>query len=240
MDVSLKNKLEDLRRRIRRLDSALIPFSGGVDSAFLMRVCRDELGEKAVAVTTYAANYPHSELVMAKRIAKILGVQHVVYEPSGDERGKAPAHRGANFYSSLKSLAMRMKLKSVIDTCHGDDVDKDKHFIEAKRAGVSCPLLESQLTKAEIRVLAKELGLPSWDKCPPSGNARPVGRLSKALIVKEYLASLGVKDTYVRMGGKKLTLLSGKRDIALLVKHMDAIRRKMRSLGFSEVLLEAA
>jgi len=243
MEVPLKEKLEDLRKRIRKLDSALIAFSGGVDSAFLTRICREELGEKAVAVTAQSSTYPHSELIMAKRIAKILGVKHVVYDPATDEHshGKGPSCNSANIYSALKCLAMRMKLKSVLDASHRDDLsERRKRFIAAKSAGVRSPLLESQLTKAEIRVLAKELGLPNWDK-PASGCGRVVktrSRLSKALLAKRALDSLGAKDACVRMSGKKITIMARSREMGLLVRKFDLMHRKLRSLGFTEILLK--
>lgn len=196
IDETLESKLEDLRRRIRRLDSALIAFSGGVDSTFLMRICRDELGEKAVAVTASSPDYPGSELTLAKRVAKILGVKHVVYDPVAHER---EPHRGAqkcrstNLYSSLKCLAMRMKVKSVLDASHRDDADEGgKMFIAARQAGIRSPLLESQLSKAEVRLLAKEFGLPNWDM-PSSGNGAGLTRaavrkrVGKAAAVNGYL-----------------------------------------------------
>ncbi len=170
MDRRLERKLSTLRERIRKLDSALVAFSGGVDSSFLMRICRDELGEKAVAVTTLSDNYPRSELSVAKRVAKIIGVRHLVIEAPRPREARPV--RGSNVYSTMKSVAMRMQLKNVLDGSHTDDACERGHsYLMAKAAGVRSPLLESNLTKAEVRLLAKELRLPNWDK-PSSSMAR--------------------------------------------------------------------
>ncbi|MFZ5501501.1 MAG: hypothetical protein ACOY58_06285 [Candidatus Micrarchaeota archaeon] len=117
MEKALEHKVTKLRERIRKLDGALVAFSGGVDSAFLMRIVRDELGDKAVAVTALPKGYPRADLAMARRVAKILGVKHLVvrqqkadHETAGICNGaRAHAVHGCNLYSQLKSVAMRMK-----------------------------------------------------------------------------------------------------------------------------------
>jgi uncharacterized protein len=110
-----------------------------------------------VAVTSLSDDYPNPELAVAKRIAKIIGIKHVVLE----------THAGAGInglsmvYSNLKSVAMRMKLKNAIDSSHIDDANERK--LAAKRARIKSPLLETNLSKAEIRLLAKELGISTFD-----------------------------------------------------------------------------
>ncbi len=264
MDKRLGRKLSNLRERIRKLDSALVAFSGGVDSAFLMRICREELGEKAVAVTTLSENYPRGELSVARRVAKIIGVKHLVLEPgkpSMDVSAQPKAHmpRSGNVYSTLKSVAMRMKIKHVLDGSHNDDADeRGRHFLAARAAGVRSPLLESDLSKAEIRLLAKELGLPNWDK-PASGGrggrdrakardakhaAKRAGAKTRAgkadrLAAAEYVSSL-VKGGQARLkvaGGKAL-ILARKSAVVPLAAKLGPIKRKLKSLGYNEVLLE--
>ena len=248
MDKRLERKLNTLRERIRRLDSAVVAFSGGVDSSFLMRICREELGEKAVAVTALSDNYPRSELSVARRVAKIIGVKHVVYDPSKPVCDPKPpkslqAGRSSNLYSSMKCIAMRMKLKHVLDGSHQDDAsERGRSFLEARRAGVRSPLLESNLSKAEIRLLAKEFGLPNWDKSPSAlprvqkGKARGAER---RLFAHAYLQSLDRKAR-VSLRGNSAYITVGKDGMVALARRITEIRRKMKALGFSDVFLKMA
>jgi len=163
---SLLSKLAMLRKKIRKMDSALVAFSGGVDSSFLLRICREELGEQAVAVTSLSHVYPQSELLMARRVARLLGASHVVLAPeenSDENEEEIPMDSGT--YTNLKGLAMRMQLKNVIDASHKDDFDsRSKSLLAARRAGVKSPLLECGITKAEINLLAKEFSIDSKTK----------------------------------------------------------------------------
>ncbi len=246
MDRRLERKLTSLRERIRKLDSALVAFSGGVDSSFLMRICREELGEKAVAVTALSDNYPRSELSVARRVAKIIGVKHLVYDPSRPACEPRPpkvtgAARGSSLYSSMKCIAMRMKLKHVLDGSHQDDAtDRGRSYLEARRAGVRSPLLESNLSKAEIRLLAKEFGLPNWDK-PPSSSARGGGMdkdAKRRSMARAYLFSLN-ESAHVRLHGDSAYIIVGKGGLVALARRIGAIKKKMKSFGFSEVYLKS-
>ena len=222
MDKTLERKLEKLRRRIRRLDGAIVAFSGGVDSSLLMRVCREELGEKAVAVTTVSDNYPETELSLARRIAKVIGARHIVHERDEDEDSP---------YSPLQELAMKMRIKDILDGSHKDDKEEaGRRFREARRAGVKSPLLESGLSKKEIRELSKELGLPNWDR-PSSGGMRKA---------RSYLERLGYKKVRLQRRGKCLLIISEKAGIMRALKELTRIRKRMRALGFRDVLFQVA
>jgi pyridinium-3,5-biscarboxylic acid mononucleotide sulfurtransferase len=246
MDRRLERKLNSLRERIRKLDSAVVAFSGGVDSSFLMRICREELGEKAVAVTALSDNYPRSELSVARRVAKIIGVKHVVYDATKPICEPRPpkivgSPRGSSLYSSMKCIAMRMKLKHVLDGSHQDDAtERGRSFLEARRAGVRSPLLESNLSKAEIRLLAKEFKLPNWDKPPSSSlKAGEAGKDAKRRAsAREYLLSLNA-NAQVRLQGGKAYIIVGKGGLVALARRISAIKKKMKSFGFSEVYLKS-
>ena len=241
MDKNLERKLNSLRKNIRKLDSALVAFSGGVDSTFLTRICREELGEKAVAVTTLSTSYPKSELSLARRVAKIVGVKHVVLDSNAE-----PQHddevTGSDMYSSLKTLAMMLKVKHVIDGSHKDDAfDRGQNFSAARHARVRSPLLESDLSKAEIRLLAKELKLPNWDKTSSSTKAKFKSQVTteptKLVLAKKYIQSLSSKSI-VQLQGKKLLILASKNGVVKLSKQLGKIEKKVESLGFSEVMLK--
>ncbi len=201
MERDLERKLASLRKKIRKLDSALVAFSGGVDSTFLTRICREELGEKAVAVTSLSTSYPKTELSLARRVARIVGVKHVVVDPAAAAGAHLPENGNSNMYSYLKSLAMRMKLKHVLVASHLDDLrEGGSNITAARRARVRTPLLESDLSKAEIRLLAKELGLPNWDK-PASSESRAYGKGGRLKAAQAYIRSLS-SGAALKVSGK--------------------------------------
>ncbi len=247
MDKNLERKLADLRTRIRKLDSAIVAFSGGVDSSLLMRVCRDELGDKAVAVTAFAGDYPSSELSLARRIAKVMGAKHLMHKMSPRPRNGGAPCKGKVF-TSLKDLAAHMKMKNVLDGSHRDDASENGFsFVAARAAGVRSPLLEAGLSKAEVRLLAKELGLPNWDR-PSSGCS---GELDASLqeikagsgfkmlqAAKRYLKStIKVKLPILCKTGKKLKIVLSKEDMVKVARKIDAVRKRMKTLGFNDVML---
>ena len=229
MDNGLVRKLDDLRKRIRKLDSALVAFSGGMDSSFLMRICREELGEKAVAVTALSSNYPAAELSLARRIARVIGARHIVYTPPED------GSRGCSPYPSMKCLAGGMKIKYVLDGSHMDDAnEKGAMFKAARKSGVRSPLLESNLSKADIRLLAKELGLPNWEASPELEGESLRSAIGSA---KRYIISLGVKGASVFVKVQDAHISAGKAGLSLMARHFDSVRRKMLTLGFSDAFL---
>jgi len=257
MDKGLERKLQDLRSRIRKLDCALVAFSGGVDSTLLLRICREELGERAVAVTALSNQYPSAELSLARRIARVMGVKHMTHAIpfSSVSQLKADKSEGqggpcmGRVYPSLKSLAARMRIKHVLDGSHVDDAsEKGFSFMAARRAGIRSPLLESGLSKAEIRLLAKELRLPNWEK-PASAFSERKGKnpqkndrstrteLKRLESARKYLSSKGLADFALVPRGESLCIITGKKNLLVLAGVMDAVRRRMRLLGFGNVVL---
>ena len=228
MAKRLEDKLEELRKSIRKLDSALAAVSGEIDNSFLVRILHQELGDKAVALKALSSSYPSEELSMARRVARIMDTR----ESLPDMGKKTPMPRGQHTYSSLKSLAMRTKIEHALEK--SVNRQKAKNLVIFRHAGLQSPILESNTSKGEVRLLAKELGLPNWER--PSSDARALSR--KTEIARKYVASMGFKDVRLEVRGKKISISVCNADLVFLARKSEAIISKMRSLGFSEVLLK--
>ncbi len=169
---SLQRKYDHLRRIVKEAGSAVLAFSGGVDSTFLLKVCADLLGEKALAVTARSETYPVRELKEAKNLARLIGVKHVVivseeldvpgFSDNPPDRCFLCKHE---LFSKVKQIARDHGIGSVFDASNIDDVgDFRPGRMAARKLMVRSPLEEAKLTKEEIRTLSRMLGLPTWNK----------------------------------------------------------------------------
>ncbi|MBI5046397.1 hypothetical protein HZC07_01555, partial [Candidatus Micrarchaeota archaeon] len=166
-------------------------------STFLLRICKDELGQKAVAVTFLPENYPKSDISIARHLAKLIGVKHVSKSLPSDSdsilcKGK--------MYSSLRTFAADMNFSAFLNASHKDDESEGSFNLSAARhAGVRSPLLESGLSKAEILLLSNELGLPNLEKLGArfssmvSYRDKPVTKPTRSLSTKKLRSSVGTK-----------------------------------------------
>jgi len=168
--MAAHEKLNKLTRRLRRLGSVLVAYSGGVDSTFLLRAATEALGDRVLAVTALSETYTKREVEQAARQAKEMGVRWRLIKTSEleDARFRSnPPDRcfycKSELFGRLAKMAKRSRLAAVVD---GSNVDDLKDYRPGARAkvehGVISPLQEAGLTKKEIRSLSKEWGLPTW------------------------------------------------------------------------------
>lgn len=249
---TVQNKLNNLKKIIRNLDSALIAFSGGVDSSLLAKVCHDVLGRKCIAVTAVSETYPREDLESAKRIAKIVGIKHVIIrtnEMKNKNFARNPKDRcyfcKTELFSELAKLAKRMKMKSIIDGTNADDIKELRPGLKAKEEfGVTSPLCIASLGKNEIRFLSKEMELPTHDRpsSPCLASRIPYNseiNLKKIKSIEDAegaIKSLGYKTVRVRHHGDiaRIEIGDGKVDLKRLQKAAEDIKR----LGFKYVALD--
>jgi pyridinium-3,5-biscarboxylic acid mononucleotide sulfurtransferase len=173
----MESQLQDKERRLAEIVDDLgrvtVAFSGGVDSSYLLAVCIDRLGaENVVAVTVDSPLLPRAELATAREIARLLGARHEVIvfdELSTPEIASNPADR-CYYCKRLRFeglLAYRQDHASAGVLLHGDNADDHLDYRPGARAaaelGVRAPLAEAGLTKADIRALSRQRGLPTWD-----------------------------------------------------------------------------
>lgn len=165
-------KLEQLRARMRGYGSALVAFSGGVDSTFVLRLAVEQLGERAVAMTALSASMSEDEVAEAKALATQLGARHLTVESKelDDPRYAAnPTNRCYFCKNELFTLTEMTRvaegLAVVLDGFNADDKKDHRPGHQAAREHrVVSPLADAGLTKNEIRAWSQRLGLPTWDK----------------------------------------------------------------------------
>ena len=256
MDAGLQQKKERLQALIEGMGSVAVAFSAGVDSTYLLKVSHDILGDRAVAVTARSPAVPQRELEAAKAFCRAEGITHVIVTPGElDTEGfrKNPPERcyicKRKILTELISAANALGISNVIE---GANTDDDGDYRPGKAAvaelGVKSPLREAGLTKAEIRALSKELGLPTWDK--PSfaclytrfayGETITEEKLVMVERAEQKLLDLGFERVRVRVHGDIARIEIDPAGFERIVKPETAseINAYLRKLGFMYVSLD--
>lgn len=242
---------------IRAQPRAVVAFSGGVDSTLLLRVCRDVLGRKnVVAVTGVSPTYTAEELKTARRIARGLGVEHVLIET--DELACAAFaanppdrcyHCKGELFDRILDLAKRRGIEAVYDATNTDDLDDYRPGRRAtEERGVTSPLLLAGLAKKDVRRISKKLGLPSWDKPAnpclasrvPYGTPITLETLDKIRAGEMFIRGLGFAVVRLRHHDRLARIEVPAADFARLMKPATArrIAAKLRSLGYLWIALD--
>ncbi len=256
----LKKKLNKLAGILRVYRKTLVAFSGGVDSTFLLKCCRDYLGgENVLAVTAVSPTYTRKELEAAKETAGELGVTHRIISTNEVDNPNFKANPQdrcyyckSELFSKLQEMAGKEGIGFVLDATNADDLkDYRPGSLAKKECGVHSPLAESGLSKQEIRRLSKELGLKTWDApqaaCLASrfayGQEIRTKDLSRVEQAEDFIRSLGFK--MVRLRHYQLpdkTLLArvevDAEDIERVTSHKSQVTSKLKKLGYNYVTLD--
>jgi len=249
-------KLNHLKDILAEMQSALIAYSGGADSTFLLKVAHDVMGERVVAATALSSTYPHAELEYAKRMAGDLGVRHVTIvtdELSNPMFAGNPTNRcywcKKELFSKLAGIAEKHNLDYVLDgSNHDDTVDYRPGMRAAMEHGVRSPLREAGFGKEEILHLSKKLGLRTWNKPAlaclasrlPYGTAITEDRLRRIDEAEEYVRSLGITQVRVRHHGDiaRIEVPIAEMDKVVRKKQMPRLVHKLKGLGYRYVTID--
>ncbi|MFH1432956.1 MAG: ATP-dependent sacrificial sulfur transferase LarE [archaeon] len=247
-------KLERLKKHIEKSGDMLIAFSGGVDSTFLARVAHDVLGDRAVAVTATSSTYPKRELLLAKRLAREIGIRHMVIESLETEipsfRENLPDrcyHCKKELFSKLKEVARKENIGNVADATNVDDLTDHRPGMRAKEElGVVSPLLDAGMTKDDIRSLSKDMGLYTWNKPAfaclasrfPYGTEITRDRLSVVERAEDIIRGLGVVQSRVRYHGNMARIEVCRADMQKVLDNSGKLAEAFLELGFVYVCLD--
>ena len=252
--MALNKKLLRLKKILKQMNSVLLAYSGGSDSTFLLKVAKDTLGEKVLAVTAVSATYPKEELILAKRLTRLLQARHAIIgtqELRDDNFLNNPPNRcyfcKKELFSRLKYLASKYKLRFVIDATNLSDKKDFRPGSQAKKElGVRSPLEEAGLTKADIRHLSRKLGLPTWNKpslaCLASRipyGVRITGDILKRIGRAERLIrSLGFAQVRLRHYNGLARIEVLKEEIPRLIKKKELIVDRLKKIGYNYVTVD--
>ena len=253
----MEKKYQKLVALLGEMDGALVAFSGGVDSSLLLCAAVEALGERAVAVTAVSAASPPGEENQAGGVARVLGVQHIkvqtdeVTDPRYRENSPDRCYycKGILF-SKLKELAGEQGLAGgVVEGSNMDDLGDYRPGRKAlQEHGIRSPLVEVELTKDEIRALAKERKLPVWDTPSaaclasrvPYGQEITPERLLRIGRAEAFLRALGFRQLRVRDHGAVARLEVEPLEIGRFAddKLRAVVVDELKGLGFSYVALD--
>ena len=252
----LENKYRDLESRIGRLGSALVAFSGGIDSTLVLAVASKALGKRVLAITAESDSVPKRELQAAQHLAQILGVKHKIIrteEMSSPSYLKNPTNRcyycKSELYGKLSGVAAEHKLASILNGINLDDLgDHRPGITAAKDAGVISPLVESGFNKQDVRNLAREMDLPNWQKPAlaclssriPYGQPITTKKLSMIEQAEEALLAEGFRQVRVRHHGDTARIELAKENISDLFKNslFEKINHYLQKIGFKYVTVD--
>jgi len=248
--------MQALRALVRSYPSALIGYSGGVDSALLAVVLRQELGkDRMLAAIGRSASYPEAQWQGAIDVARrfdIPLVEIATHELEDANYLANPTNRcfycKTELWNRLVPLARERGLAVVCDGTNADDLHEHRPGKAAGvNAGIRSPLAEAGLTKAEIRAASRELGLPTWDApaapCLSSrvqyGLSITPSRLKQVEQSEAYLRQLGIRgDLRVRHHGDRARIEVEPDWIQWLEARRGAIADYLAALGFAQVEID--
>lgn len=252
----VEHKLKQIQSLFAKMDRALIAYSGGIDSTLVAKIACDVLGDRALAVTAVSPSLLPEELEDACLQAATIGIKHELvetHEMNNPNYTTNPVNRcyfcKSELHDTLKPLALDRGYAYVVDGINADDLhDYRPGIAAAKERGARSPLAEIGITKLEVRQIAKELGLPWWDKPAqpclssrfPYGEEITVAKLQRVGRAEVYLRKLGFTNLRVRSqeDTAKIELSSEQIKEFILTVDLPEVVAKFQEYGFVCVTLD--
>lgn len=258
MDTSktLDAKLERMRAIFAPMRSLIVAFSGGVDSTFVLKVAHDALGDSVLALTTTSPTMPDEDRDSALAMARLIGARHLVVESNELEiPGYAanPLNRcylcKHNLFTVCEAKAAQLGIEEIVDGLNLDDLHDYRPGMQAaSEKRVRHPLVEAEMTKADVRALSRSMGLPTWDRpaSPCLSSRFPYGTeitpegLKQVAAGEKLLHSMGFAVARVRYHGEVARLEVEQSQIARILEPgiRETIDREFKKIGFRFVAID--
>lgn len=252
--MNLDEKYEKLKSCLKALGSVAVAFSGGVDSAFLLKAAKDALGDKALAVTACSCLIPEHEMEESVDFCAAEGIRHIVCNVNPveiDGFADNPPNRcyicKKGIFSIIKQAAAENGASAVVEGSNLDDNGDYRPGLKAIRElGVLSPLQAVGFTKQEIRDMSAKLGLPTWSKpsfaCLASrfayGECITEAGLHRIDKAERVLAGLGFSQFRVRVHGSIARIEVPQEDMQMLLDNREQIYPTLHALGFAYVTMD--
>jgi pyridinium-3,5-biscarboxylic acid mononucleotide sulfurtransferase len=254
---ALREKYARLESILREMDGIVIGYSGGVDSTLLVKVARDVLGDRSLAVIGRSATYPSREYEEAVRVALAIGAAFV--EVTTEETDvlkfrENPVNRcyycKTELFSKLRDVAAERGIPWIADGAITDDLGD---FRPGRKAGeeqsVRSPLVEAGFSKADVRELSRHLELPTWEKGSfaclssrfPYGMPISIEALAKIDAAENLLRDMGFREFRVRYHDERTARIEvGAKEIWNAVRDENRVLlvTRLKGLGFNYVTLD--
>ena len=249
-----QEKLDALLASVARLNGAVVAFSAGVDSTFVLAAARRALGDRVLALTAHSASVPHAEREDARDLARRLGVRHVEVQSLEMEDPRYVANAADRCYYCKSELyrlcleaARREGLEAILDGFNADDRKDDRPgHLAAREHGVRSPLAEFGLAKAEVRAWSEAFGLPTWDKPQmaclasrvPTGTAVTPDRLARVERAESAVRALGLQTFRVRHHEEIGRLEVAPEEMEIAFGRRAELAQAIRAAGFKLAVID--
>lgn len=260
MDTSktktLDAKLERMRAMFAPMRSLIVAFSGGVDSTFVLNVAHEVLGDAVLALTTTSPTMPDEDRESAIAMARLIGARHLIVESNELEiPGYAanPINRcylcKHNLFTVCEAKGAELGIDEIVDGLNLDDLHDYRPGMQAaSEKRVRHPLVEAEMTKADVRELSRAMGLPTWDRpaSPCLSSRFPYGTtitpdgLKRVAAGEKLLHSMGFAVARVRYHGEVARLELEQSEIARIFEpaNRETIEREFKEIGFRFVAID--
>jgi len=256
MDTILDTKLEKMGAVFAPMRSLIVAFSGGVDSTFVLKVAHDTIGDSVLALMTTSPTMPDEDRESALAMARLIGARHLIVESNELEiPGYAanPLNRcylcKHNLFTVCEAKGAELGIDEIVDGLNLDDLHDYRPGMQAaSEKRVRHPLVEAEMTKADVRELSRAMALPTWDRpaSPCLSSRFPYGTeitsegLMKVAAGEKLLHSMGFAIARVRYHGDVARLELEQSEIARIFEPAtrETVEREFKKIGFRFVAID--